>query len=162
MKTNCEHLFLAEEGDMSWLIFGLKVVPIKIQMLSVINSIFAYEPWNFSVTHLQNLLSKNEHSEWANLTELINAILVLLHFQKLSLIVENIGLKLSNSNKQIGVSRKKSEEEIISKLNNLKKMLKNKEFEHSSNNEIPKEPYEEKWEIVSGKLFQKHDGKSII
>lgn len=157
MKTNYEHLFLAEEGDMSWLIFGLKVAPIKVQQLSIINSIFAYEPWNFNVVHLQSLLSKNENSEWANLTELINAILVLLHFQKLSLIVENVGLRLSKMNKLNGPCRKRSDDEIASRISHLKKILKNKEFEHSSCNS--KENYEEKWEMVSGKLYQKHDGK---
>lgn len=124
-----ERNFIEENGDPSWLVFGLIIVPTKIKKLSILNSLLASQPWNIkkeNFTVLLNKYSSNNcnNSDWTNSTELLNAILILLFYQKMSIIVNNLGLEISTENLVENDSKNQISEKLLQRINYLKKTIK--------------------------------------
>ena len=120
-----ERNFIEENGDPSWLVFGLIIVPTKIKKLSILNSLLASQPWNIkkeNFTVLLNKYSSNNcnNSDWTNSTELLNAILILLFYQKMSIIVNNLGLEISTENLVENDSKNQISEKLLQRINYLK------------------------------------------
>lgn len=98
----CEVMFLLCHGDPEWL-KGTHKIPAKLQRLNKLNKIIAHQPWLLTVEHLKELLTgDNAMERWA-VSELIQAVVILLHFQTLSGFVYGCGvtpeIDLCTSNK---------------------------------------------------------------
>ena len=119
-----EEEFLDNDGDVNWLIIGLNVVPNKLKKLASLNNILAHQPWNINIEELRNLkcvLSINEITE---------ACIILIQFQKISLIEELIEFKKYNNENDIQRKPSKDmsekidvmfQEHIFNVINEIKK-----------------------------------------
>lgn len=89
----CEHMFLMHGGDPQWL-EGVEHTPKKLRKLNNINKILAHKPWllMFSPSHIKELLFCEDASESWTIPELIQAIVILVHFQTLSGFVYGCGI----------------------------------------------------------------------
>jgi hypothetical protein len=63
MKSKClfkilEEKFLENGGDESWLIFGLDVIPEKLNKLSKINNLLAHQPWVLNTEDIKVIYKK--------------------------------------------------------------------------------------------------------
>lgn len=165
MKTQLEHNFLSEGGDHDFLIKGLKSVsvPRRLQKISILNSIFAYEPWNLTVEDMKFLLEKDNFSEWSNLSELISATLIILQYQKTALITENLGIKLKNPKEEMLVfstHKEKNSKRMFIKCEELKNALLTKSFlQDDMSNTFSKE---DKKLLNSGYSYDKNQSKFIF
>jgi hypothetical protein len=93
-----EENFVEMGGDESWLIHGLDVVPEKIVRLGRINNILAHQPWILNVDDIKEINTDKEqkdHSYW-NVNELMHAVLIMIHFHKISIIVESMRFNFKN------------------------------------------------------------------
>ncbi|XP_011501309.1 PREDICTED: sestrin homolog isoform X2 [Ceratosolen solmsi marchali] len=86
--------FIDHGGDPFWL-EGLKAIPAKLQNLYEINKILAHTPWLLNKCYIENL-TKGE-GNWS-LSELVHAIILLVHFHSLSTFLFSCGItkKLEN------------------------------------------------------------------
>lgn len=98
----CEYLFnvlcgefLACGGELNWLIYGIKKVPEKLQLLGKLNNILANQPWKLSLFDFNLVLGKNTKfdTQW-NLNELTHAFLIIISFQKLATYINTLGIKV--------------------------------------------------------------------
>lgn len=80
--------FLKRQGKKTWL-QGLKMVPAKLRALYEINTILAHQPWLISSTHIEKLLKGQDN--WS-LSELIQAIVILIHIHSLCSFVYGSGI----------------------------------------------------------------------
>ncbi|XP_043915934.1 sestrin-2-like [Protopterus annectens] len=76
-------------GDPLWL-NGIKFAPEKLRNLNEINKILAHRPWLITKEHIEALLKTGENS-WS-LAELIQAVILLVHFHSLSSFVFGCGV----------------------------------------------------------------------
>jgi len=97
-RSGCEHLverekveFLSVGGDPSWL-EGLHRVPYKLRRLGKINKILAHRPWLLNQTHIKSLTTGDE--SWS-LSEIVHAIVILVHFHAASSFVFGCGFGTS-------------------------------------------------------------------
>jgi hypothetical protein len=91
-----EELFLETGGDEAWLIYGLDVVPEKIKKLAKFNNMLAHQPWKIIPDDIKEICTKNDQNDssaW-NLSEFIQAALILTHFQRLANISNSLSIKL--------------------------------------------------------------------
>lgn len=113
----------------------MAIVPKKIQKLAQLNSLISNEPWLIKKEHFQQLLSKNEKSgqfssEWTNSSELLNAILILLHYQKLAMIINNLDFEFYTGTDKLDLIKdnisklSKISDKALYKVNYLKRALK--------------------------------------
>lgn len=94
-RYGCDHLvsrekmeFLAVDGDPAWL-EGLHRVPYKLRRLGEMNKILAHRPWLLNQTHIKSLTTGDE--SWS-LSEIVHAIVILVHFHAASSFVFGCGL----------------------------------------------------------------------
>ena len=80
--SHYENQFLLSGGEISWLLEGLKVVPDKLKKLADLNNLINNQPWNFDVKYIKIMLDNNWNKE-----ELLEALLILIVFQRLSTLV---------------------------------------------------------------------------
>lgn len=80
--------FLKQQGDKTWL-NGLDYIPAKLRALCEINKILAHQPWLLSPIHIEKLLKGQDN--WS-LSELIQAIVILVHIHSLSSFVYGCGI----------------------------------------------------------------------
>jgi sestrin len=135
-----EEEFLDNDGDINWLILGLNVVPNKLKQLANLNNIIAHQPWNIKIEELNKL--KNI----LNISELTEACLILMEFQKMSLLEELVEFKKFNNENEIHRKRSKDmtekidlikQEQILNIINEIKKEEdKKKEEEFDEENEL--------------------------
>lgn len=99
LLTVLENYFLENDGDESWLIHGLDILPKKLKLISKVNHILALCPWSLKkkhITELTNRIGEDGALSW-NMNELMNAVLILIFYQKMAAVANSIGLG-SNSN----------------------------------------------------------------
>ena len=82
--TCLEELFIFYGGDKNWLIYGMKVVPEKLQKIAKLNDLMAHQPIELQINHLQELINTNNLYHSWNINEIVHASAILFHFQKLS------------------------------------------------------------------------------
>ncbi|XP_028414580.1 sestrin-1-like [Dendronephthya gigantea] len=83
-----ESEFLKNEGDPKWL-KGLEHIPKKLYNLHNINKILAHQPWTVNSDHMKDL--REGEDSWS-LSELVQAITILIHFHCLSSFVYGCGV----------------------------------------------------------------------
>ena len=119
-----EEEFLDNNGDPNWLIIGLNVVPNKLKKLASLNNIIAHQPWNINIEELKNVKSV------LSINEITEACIILIQFQKISLIEGLIEFKKYNNENEIlrktckDMSEKidlKIQEHIFNVINEIKK-----------------------------------------
>lgn len=91
-----ESEFLLNGGDENWLILGLEAVPEKLRKLEKINNILAHQPWKLKENDLIEINVHTNPNYW-NLNELVEAILVMVNFHRLSSILESVKLGLGGA-----------------------------------------------------------------
>jgi hypothetical protein len=125
LLKSLEEYFIQAGGDESWLINGLNVVPEKIVRLGRINNILAHQPWIIKPDDIREINAgkqQKDNSYW-NINELMYAILIMIHFHKISIIVESMRFQLKNNESLISKHTNEENDE-----NNLKeKLIKNLE-----------------------------------
>ena len=119
-----EEEFLDNNGDPNWLIIGLNVVPNKLKKLASLNNIIAHQPWNINIEELKNVKSV------LSINEITEACIILIQFQKISLIEELIEFKKYNNENEIQRKASKDmsvkidvmiQEQIFNVINEIKK-----------------------------------------
>lgn len=80
--------FLKQQGKKTWL-QGLENIPAKLRALCEINKILAHQPWLLSASHIEKLLKGQDN--WS-LSELIQAIVILVHTHSLCSFVYGCGI----------------------------------------------------------------------
>lgn len=80
--------FLKQQGEKEWL-QGLNYIPAKLRALCEINKILAHQPWLLKASHIENLLKGQDN--WS-LSELIQAIVILVHTHSLCSFVYGCGI----------------------------------------------------------------------
>ena len=119
-----EEEFLDNNGDPNWLIIGLNVVPNKLKKLASLNNIIAHQPWNINIEELKNVKSV------LSINEITEACIILIQFQKISLIEELIEFKKYNNENDIQRKPSKDmsekidvmfQEHIFNVINEIKK-----------------------------------------
>ena len=119
-----EEEFLDNNGDPNWLIIGLNVVPNKLKKLASLNNIIAHQPWNINIEEFRNLKSV------LSINEITEACIILIQFQKISLIEELIEFKKYNNENEIQRKASKDmsvkidvmiQEQIFNVINEIKK-----------------------------------------
>jgi hypothetical protein len=88
--------FLSNNGDINWLILGIKEVPDKLKVFGEINNILAHQPWKMEYKQIKLLLDSNWTKE-----ELTEAILILTSVQKLALLEECMKISMFDENYKI-------------------------------------------------------------
>ncbi|CAB3996286.1 sestrin-1 isoform X1 [Paramuricea clavata] len=83
-----ESEFLKNGGDANWL-KGLNYVPKKLHNLHTINKILAHQPWTVNSDNMKEL--REGEDSWS-LSELVQAITILIHFHCLSSFVFGCGV----------------------------------------------------------------------
>ncbi len=96
-----ENQFLYFGGEESWVIGGLDYVNEKLRCLAKINNILAFQPWKINSMDLKEVLQL-----W-NKEELLEALLILVFFQRQAFILESLKLRIKES---------ENEQEVISDL----------------------------------------------
>jgi len=91
-----ESEFLLNGGDETWLILGLEVVPEKLRKLEKINNILAHQPWKLKEIDLLDINVHTNPNFW-NSNELVEAVLVMVNFHRLSGILESMKLGLGGT-----------------------------------------------------------------
>ncbi|XP_057306159.1 sestrin-1-like [Hydractinia symbiolongicarpus] len=86
----CEKMFLMMDGDPQWL-NGVQNVPVKLQKLTKLSKILAHQPWLLSEPVIKDLLVGPPAETWS-VSELIHAIVILVHYQTLSGFVFGCGI----------------------------------------------------------------------
>ncbi|CAG0894323.1 unnamed protein product [Darwinula stevensoni] len=79
--------FSSVGGNQEWLC-GLHAAPGKLCSISELNRILAHRPWILSSQHIQNLMK----GSWS-LSEVVHAIVIMLHFHALSSLVHGTGIE---------------------------------------------------------------------
>jgi len=74
-------------GKVEWVEQGLVAAPKKIQKLYELNKILAHRPWSLTKEHIINLTKPGEDN-WS-LSELVYAIVLMVHFHSFSSIIES-------------------------------------------------------------------------
>ncbi len=138
-STNkCEFLFrhleaefLLNGGDENWLIYGLEIVPEKLRKLEKINNILAHQPWKLEEIDILEIYVKTNPNYW-NLNELVEAILVMVNFHRLSGVLESIKLGLGGAisllseELEVFSLKEKMQDSKLLKFINDEEILKNK------------------------------------
>lgn len=100
----CEYLlhhleteFLLAGGEMSWLVEGVKATPDKLNLISELNNILAHQPWKVEFKHIHTLLKNNWTKE-----ELVEALLILVTYQKQATVIESLKFTFYEENDEIG------------------------------------------------------------
>lgn len=83
-----ENEFLLSGGEVDWLVYGLSKAPEKLQQLGRVNNIIAHQPWKFNLKELCDCLNS-----W-NQNELLEALLILVHFHRQATLIESLKVKL--------------------------------------------------------------------
>lgn len=91
-----ESEFLLNGGDETWLILGLEAVPEKLRKLEKINNILAHQPWKLKEVDLIDINVITNPIYW-NSNELVEAVLVMVNFHRLSGVIESIKLGLGGA-----------------------------------------------------------------
>ena len=93
------NIFFLEGGERSWLEHGIVIIPKRIKKLALINSLLCNNPWNINKENIKELMENDSlvSSGWSNHSELLNAILILTHYQKIGLIVNNLEIEFSKT-----------------------------------------------------------------
>jgi len=86
-----ESQFLYYGGEEDWINFGLSHVPNKLQSLAKINNIIAHQPWKLTSKDLLELF------EFWTKEELLEALLLIVFFQRQASILESLKLRLRES-----------------------------------------------------------------
>lgn len=125
-----ESEFLLSGGDETWLILGLGAVPEKLRKLEKINNILAHQPWKLKETDLIDINVHTNPNYW-NLNELVEAILVMVNFHRLSTILESIKLGLGGAKNlleefEVFSVEEKLQESKLLKFINDEEIVKNK------------------------------------
>jgi hypothetical protein len=89
-----EELFIFYGGDKNWLIYGLKIVPEKLQKIAKLNEIISSHPIKLQVCHILELLNKkNSYQSW-NINEIVQASAIICHFHKLASFSNCLGIEI--------------------------------------------------------------------
>lgn len=86
-----ESQFLYYGGEETWINFGLSHVPNKLQSLAKINNIIAHQPWKLNSKDILELF------EYWTKEELLEALLLIVFFQRQASILESLKLRLRES-----------------------------------------------------------------
>lgn len=129
MKESLEFDYLMQDGEISWLVFGLRIVPTKIQKLSVLNNILFNQPWALSRSIILDILqtTTNRGSQLnsnVNTKELICAVIIMIFHHKIARLVESLGIEtyIERSNKKHSSSKENLNIQK-QKLHSLKRYL---------------------------------------
>lgn len=49
MLKSLEEVYLENDGDSSWLIFGIDIIPEKLKKIAKINNLLAHQPWGITI-----------------------------------------------------------------------------------------------------------------
>jgi len=126
-----ESEFLLNGGDETWLILGLEAVPEKLRKLEKINNILAHQPWKLKETDLIDINVQTNPNYW-NLNELVEAILVMVNFHRLSSILESIKLGIGGAKilleefEVFSMEEKLQDSKLLQFINNKEEIVKNK------------------------------------
>ncbi len=89
-----EELFIFYGGDKNWLVYGIKIVPEKLQKIAKLNEILASHPNKLQVCDILELLSKkNSYQSW-NINEIVQASAIICQFQKLASFSHCLGIEI--------------------------------------------------------------------
>lgn len=86
-----ESQFLYYGGEETWINSGLSHVPNKLQSLAKINNIIAHQPWKLNSKDILELF------EYWTKEELLEALLLIVFFQRQASILESLKLRLRES-----------------------------------------------------------------
>ncbi|XP_066917140.1 sestrin-1-like isoform X2 [Clytia hemisphaerica] len=90
LVEECERKFMLCDGDPDWL-DSIENIPNKLKKLFTLNKLLAHQPWLINVDVLKDFFTGPAEETWS-MSELLHAILVLLHFQTLSGFIFGCGI----------------------------------------------------------------------
>ena len=107
-----EIYFLENEGDEQWLVNGLDVVPSKLKALAQINELLAFTPWKINEEEIAEINKRyNNDLNW-NYNELMQAVLILIFYQKLASFCNAIGIGINTKEAHNSMKKPKSSTQI--------------------------------------------------
>lgn len=92
--------FLINGGNEDWMIYGLEAVPEKLRRLEKINNILAHQPWKLTENDILEIYFKTNGNLW-NANELVEAVLILVNFHRLSIIIDSLKLSLTGHDSSV-------------------------------------------------------------
>lgn len=92
LLSHYENEFLLSGGEISWLTDGLSAVPEKLALLADVNNVLAHQPWKLITKDINHFLENNWTKE-----ELIEALIILTLFHRLSTVVESLKFNFFDS-----------------------------------------------------------------